>query len=116
MSNEHTRFYSLLPVRTFFNFYKSQLHTSTITTLKHELMNSLLTFSSRMVLPCQHSTNTDLVWVADAKSLQQSRQCFISTSDGCGEICVYPRFFTFLGTYDSEWVILKWPDETGSKF
>ena len=54
----------------------------------------LCSFSSRMVLPCQHSTNTDLVWVADAKSLQQSRQCFISTSDGCGEICVYPSFFS----------------------
>ena len=42
-------------------------------------------------------TNTDLVWVADAKSLQQRRQRFISTSYGCGEICVYARFFTFLG-------------------
>ena len=55
MSNEHTRFYSLLPVRTFFNFYQSQLHTSTITTLKHELMNSLLTFSSRKVLRCRQT-------------------------------------------------------------
>ena len=61
-------------------------------------------------------TNTDLVWVADAKSLQQRRQCFNSTSYGCGEICVYAHFLRFQGTYDSEWVILKWSDETGWKF
>ena len=25
-------------------------------------------------------------------------------------------FLRFQGTYDSEWVILKWPNETGWKF
>ena len=33
--------------------YQSQLHTSTIPALKHELLNSLLTFSSRKVLRWQ---------------------------------------------------------------
>ena len=67
------------------------LHISTIPALKHELLNSLLTFSSRKV-----PTNTDLVWVADAKSLQQRQQYFSSTSDGFGEIRVYAyAFFTF---------------------
>ena len=70
--------------------YQSQLHTSTIPALKHELLNSLLTFSSRKV-----PTNTDLVWVADAKSLQQRRQCFLSALHMAVEKFVYARFFYF---------------------
>ena len=42
--------------------------------------------------------NTYLGWVAGAKSLQQRRQCFSSTSNGWGEICASAHaFLAFLG-------------------
>ena len=37
-------------------------------------------------------------WGAGAKSLQQRWKCLISTSDGCGDICVFAHvFMAFLG-------------------
>ena len=84
---------------------------STIPTLKHELLNSLLTFSSRKV-----PTNTDLVWVADAKSLQQRRQFLTALHMAVEKFVCMRIFLRFQGTYDSEWVILKWSNETGWKF
>ena len=60
------------------------------------------------------SANTDLVWTAGAKSLQHRWQYFSSTSTGWGEICA-SAFLAFKGTYDSEWLILKWLNEMGSK-
>ena len=114
MSNEHTRFYSLLPVHTFFNFYQSQLHTSTITTLKHELMNSLLTFSSRKVLRCRQ---TQIWFGLLMQSLCSKGDSVLTALHMAVEKFVCMRIFLrFQGTYDSEWVILKWSDETGWKF
>ena len=95
MSNEHTRFYSLLPVRTFFNFYKSQLHTSTIPTLKHELLNSLLTFSSRKVLRCRQ---TQIWFGLPMQSLCSKGYSVLSALQMAVEKFVCMRvFFTFLG-------------------
>ena len=98
----------------FFNFYKSQLHTSTITTLKHELMNSLLTFSSRKVLRCRQSQ----IWFGLLmQSLCSKGDSVLTALHMAVEKFVCMRIFLrFQGTYDSEWVILKWSDETGWKF
>ena len=99
MSNEHTRFYSLLPVHTFFNFYQSQLHTSTITTLKHELMNSLLTFSSRKVLRCRQ---TQIWFGLLMQSLCSKGDSVLTALHMAVEKFVCMRIFLrFQGTYDS---------------
>ena len=69
-----------------------------------------LMFSSGEVLTIDVPASTCLGWVAGAKSLQQRQRQ--------GEICASAHaFLGFLfGNYNSEWVILKWLNETGPKF
>ena len=68
-------------------------HTQALSLLKR-INYWILWFWKGITVPA----NTYLGWVAGAKSLQQRRQCFSSTSNGWGEICASAHaFLAFLG-------------------
>ena len=90
-------------------------HTNIVFALKNELMDSLLTFSSGKVLICRQ---TLISFGVPVQSLCSKDENVLSALQMAVEIFVCSRMclWHFWGSYDSEWVILKKPDETGLIF
>ena len=83
--------------------YHSQSHTSIVLALKNELLNSLLTLISGMVLLCRL---TQISFGVPVQSLCSKDDNVLAALQMAVEkfVCLRMRFY---GSYGSEWVILK---------